>query len=186
MYDLLFRNMTYKVRGAYLQLILGKEQHQYQKMLRDKLYHQNIFQIEADNWYESEVLNKALHEIDNEFGSTMSHKIGADFATNLAIDVQPHDLKGAIKTLLELFSKHHIHTKGYENQFRHFQEDIQEALLEVYLPYPVEFMRGCILALSKKYQPKFAIKTQVQFLNECECMPQKGIPCLYKITWIEV
>lgn len=186
MYDLLSKDMTHKVQGAYLQLLLGKEQHEYQKMLRDKLYRQNIFQIQTDTWYESEVLNKVLHEIDNEFGSTMSHKIGADFATNLAIDVQPHDLKGATQTLLELFSKHHTQAEGYKNQFRYFQEDTQEALLEVYLPYPVEFMRGCILALAKKYQPKFAIKTQVQLLNECECMPQERIPCLYKISWIEV
>lgn len=186
MYSLVASNMTQKVQGAYLQLLLDKEQHEYQKMLRSKLSKKNLPQIQAEIWYESEVLTKTLHEIDNEFGSAMSHKIGADFANNLEIDAQPHDLKGAIQILLSLFSKYHTQSNGFQSQFRYFQEDIQEALLEVYLPYPSEFMRGCILALAKKYQPKFAIKTQVSLLNECECMQAEGVPCLYKVTWVEV
>ncbi len=186
MCDLLSRNMTHKMQGAYLQLLLGNEQHEYQKMLRNKLCSQNIFQIQADTWHESDVLTQILQSIDEDFGNTMSHKIGADFAANLTIDVQPHDLRGAIEILLALFSKYHIQTQDTQNQFRYFQEDAQEALLELYLPYPAEFMRGCILALAKKYQPKFAIKIQVSLLNESECGQAEGMPCLYKITWIEV
>jgi hypothetical protein len=48
---LLSDTMTHQVKGSYLKLLIGKERHQYQKLIRTKLISKDIFEIDEQQWY---------------------------------------------------------------------------------------------------------------------------------------
>jgi hypothetical protein len=114
------------------------------------------------------------------------HKIGYEFASNLAFCSESAHLEEALTEVLKFLGKYHRSENTQDNLLRYFYSQSQEALIETKLPYPQTFIQGFLLSIVKKYQPKFAIKTQVILLNEQNSSSILKNNYLYQINWTMV
>ena len=148
-----------------------------------------------DNWYPQQNWLNAFKEISKKIGYGTLLLIGLKIPDNAEFPPEINNIHQALASIDVAYHMNHsldgkllydVKTGEMTEGIGHYHyKKIAKRKAEIRCnnPYPCDFDRGIIQAISRKYKPKKSLFVSVEHDESVSCRKKGDSTCMYQITW---
>ncbi len=153
----------------------------FQKRAFEILASNGIVKPEPGKWYSQQAWLNSFQRISDEIGPKTLNNIGLKIPENANF---PPDIDDIEKALSSIDIAYHMNHRFGEIGHYHYQKSgDRQATLVCENPYPCDFDRGIIEAMSYRFKPKGSITVKVIHDDACPCRKRNAESCTYRVNW---
>ncbi len=132
-------------------------------------------------WYSQQAWLNSFRRIADEIGPKTLNNIGLKIPENANF---PPDIDSIDKALAGIDVAYHMnHRNGEIGHYHYEKTGPRSATLVCENPYPCDFDRGIIEAMSYRFKPKDSLNVKVVHDDSCPCRKQNAESCTYRVSW---
>jgi len=155
----------------------------FQKKMMEILAKHHIVDLDKTKWYKQTDWLHAFKEIEETVGDHTLFSIGKAIPENAIFPPDIDSLEGALNSINIAYQTNHRGGEIGYYKLMSFDLDVRRASMKSYNPYPDEFDRGIITAVSRKFRPENTSKIVVN-IDTSNPQRKKGADSTtYVITW---
>ena len=168
--------------GAVLSFINGVPP-VFQNKTKDILINNGIENIDESNWYKQADWLNAFKQISTTIGANTLFAIGKSIPDTATFPPSIRTLRNALLSIDIAYQMNHRGGNiGYYKLLK-FDEFSKAAEMECYNPYPCDFDRGIITAMSRRFLPEGSSNIEVSLHPSFQGKRDGEDKSIYKIQW---
>jgi len=143
----------------------------------------NLKNVDKDEWYPQQSWLSSFKEIKDKYGAATLFEIGKIIPANA---IFPKEIDSLQKGLASINIAYHMnHRNGEIGYYKLISIDDSKktAIMECKNPYPCDFDRGIIIAISRKFAPKGSLKISVELDSSKKNRKDGSDKSTYIIHW---
>jgi hypothetical protein len=145
-------------------------------LLRDRLQAHGILMIEADRWYDVNIVRSVVAEVGKQLGERGLHGAGIAMSQGLLEDPTVRDVPGVL-TSLEAAYRSHFDGPSI-GHITHTFEDDHNAVITFVTPLPCALCRGIVQGSCRKFVGNVLIEH-----GPDGCVDHGAEACTYHVAW---
>jgi hypothetical protein len=135
----------------------------------------------AGNWYSQTAWLRAFRTIADGIGENTLYRIGTTIPENANFPPEINDL---VKAMESIDVAYHMNHRGGEiGNYAWRSTSDHSGAMTCHNPYPCDFDRGIIDAMSKRFRPQSGGNLRVAHASTGPCRKRGDDDCTYTVAW---
>lgn len=125
----------------------------YENEMRELLNRHGLTDVQADRWYSQQKWLNAFAEVSEDFGPNTLFTLGKSIPEQAAFRGEFTELKEALDAVDSVFKMNHRNGNAGNYKLVMYDAENKQAIMESDSSYPMDFERGVLVGMIRKYKP---------------------------------